>query len=918
MSEEKKEAPAEKKRPNYIKILIAAVCVLLFVFLFFVFFNSFYIDLIWFGEVGYTDVYLKELTTRAMIQAPIFFVLFIWISVYLRKLQKIYESSKKFKVIETGKSLKKRIVYLISAAAALIVSFIVTAEIWYKFLQFINSTPFGQADPIFGHDISFYVFRLPLFRTLITIAFITLITCAAASVVRAAVMHACSSGEFKEVKSTVKAFWNLIRVPLSIYAALMFVLLSVSTYFSRFEILTSDDGLFFGPSYTDVNVLSPFYIVIIAVCTICAVCVLILGIRQKIKPLVITLLAFMLINAGGTVYRIIVEAYVVSPNQFSKEEPYIAHNIEFTRLAYGLEDIETVEFNIDYALTAADIAANSTTVSNIPINDYMPTIDTYNSLQGMRPYYYFTDIDVDRYMLSGVYTQVFISARELDSGRLNVSAQNWINTHLKYTHGFGVAVSPVNKVTATGQPSLIVKDIPPKTDFDELAVKQPRIYFGEISQEYAVVNTLGGEFDYPSGSNNMENTYDGNAGIRMSLLNRLCFSVRYGTTKFLFSSDITSDSRILINRNVVDRVKKIAPFFIYDDDPYIVLDNGNLFWVLDAMTYTDKYPYSQPYDSTTGNNYIRNSIKVVVDAYNGDVKFYIVDESDAIVQSYKKIYPNLFTPAEEMSAELRKHLRYSETLFSIQANIFKSYHMTNPNVFYNKEDQWQIATQYYQASRTPAEVNPSYLVMKLPGKAKEEFILMLPYTPANKDNMVAWMAGLCDGEDYGKLVIYQFPKQSQVYGPMQIEQRIDQDTTIAPQLNLLAQQGSTILRGNMQTIPIENSILYVEAIYVQSGGGDQSLPEAKKVIACYEDKIVMADTLNEAIIKIFGEPASGTPPQTPSGPSQPAGNETLKEKAKRAQQAYSKAQEALKNADWAEYGRYMDELEKLLDELSAD
>lgn len=896
-----------------------AIVIFLAVIFLFVGLNQFYINILWFKEVNYLQVFFKSIVTKLTMGIPLFAALFIILGIYFKLLTKSGGKTNIILVEDKKKFIRGKLPYLLSVVVSAVISIMITSSLWYKWLEYSNSVPFNVTDPIFNKDIAFYVFKLPFYQGLLNIGYTVLIVLFASTLIYSFLVIADKTNDDKKfqgqfdfsnvpVKGLFTKLWSSFRVQLSIFLSLFFVLAAISTYLKRFDLLYSSDSLVYGATYTDVHVMMPFYLILSILCIVTAFATLYFGMAKKLKPLLITGALLIGVNLLGVIAGSIVQGYVVSPNEFSKEQEYINYNIAFTQKAYGIENIEVKDFAVEQNITAQDIINNEAVISNIPINDYRPTLDTYNSLQGIRPYYEFKDIDVDRYYLNGKYTEVFISSREMNNSKLETSAQTWINLHLKYTHGFGITVSPVNQVTATGQPMMIAKDIPPVSNYAELNVAQPRIYFGEGSDTYAVVNTKAKEFDYPAGNDNQENIYDGTAGIALSFINRISFALSNGTVKFLLSSDITSESKILINRNVLQRVQKIAPFFSYDSDPYIVNVDGKLYWILDAITTTDRYPYSQPYNNQNPYNYIRNSVKVVVDAYNGDVTFYQIDANDPIASVYGKIYPNLLKSLEEMPEGIKSHLRYSETLFNIQADIYKVYHMNNPSVFYNKEDLWQIATQFYQTSKDPIKVNSTYLITKLPGR-QQEFMLMVPFTPQNKDNMVAWMAGICDGDQYGQLVIYQFPKQKLVYGPMQIEQRIDQDTVISPQLTLLSQQGSEVIRGNLLTIPIGDGLLYVEPVYVQASGGDRSLPEAKKIIACYGDNIVMANTLGEALNQIFGIKQGGTTTTPISTDS------TTAELIARANELYTNAQAALKAGDWTSYGNYMNELGQVLGNL---
>lgn len=890
--------------------------------------NEFYIDIIWFEEVGFTDVFFKSLMTHLKLGGPLFLILFVVFSVYFKLLT--LSGGKTIVKTSGGSSfIKGKLPYVLSFGIALFTSIIMTSTLWYDFLEFSSSVPFNQLDPVFGLDISFYVFKLPFLKGLLSLLSFVMFILAGATFIYSVMVIAekssedrHSANEFENIdKSDVRGFfsrmWSSFRKQIVFFLSGLALIAAAHFYLKRYELLYSANGIVYGAGFTDLHVTLNIYNALWVILLVSAVVIAISGIAKKVKPIFVCVVLTVGIYFIGVGASVAVQSLIVSPNEFSKESLYIDYNIEATQHAYGLDKIETKTYTVNNNITAEDIVQNVITIENIPINDYKPTLDTYNSLQSMRTYYEFNDVDVDRYYLNGDYTQVFISAREMNVNKLNTDAQTWINKYMKYTHGFGVAVSPVNSVNETGQPVLIAKDIPTITDYSDLDLVQPRIYFGETTDDYAIVNTRAKEFDYPFGSDNIENIYDGTAGIELTMLNRISFALSEGTMKFLLSGDITPDSKILINRNVMNRVMKIAPFLSYDSDPYLVISEGKLYWIVDAMTTTDRYPYAQPHEY--GFNYIRNSVKVVVDAYNGDVSYYIVDADDPIAAVYSKIYPSLFKSFDEMPNDIKQHLRYSESYLKVQADMYSTYHMTNTSVFYNKEDAWAIANQYYGSEKTSEKVNPAYMIMKLPER-EEEFLLMVPYTAVNKNNMVAWMAGICDGDEYGKLIVYEFNKQSLVYGPMQIEQRIDQDTTIAPQLNLLAQNGSSVLRGNLLTVPIEESILYIEPVYVQAAQTSMSLPEMKKVILSYKDNIIMADTLQEGIEIMFGKIASieDASPSMPDGSDNNIPYETtsVKELALQAQAVYDKAQSAVSSGDWASYGNYMEQLEQILAKLA--
>lgn len=947
-----KEKDPNKKKSNLgFKVIFMALVLLGAAAYVVVNFSDIFVNLLFFSEVGQLDVYLKELTTMIKLVVPLFIVYYM---LYAFTIKALYMKVRRENEVKVAMSsfMQKNFHRFFAILIALPLSFYSASSLWMKLLEFMGKTPFGQSDPIFGKDIAFYVFDLPLFRQLLIIfamnvALLFAMTFFASLFTfikdyQTADEHKgrdkFEMEENRFAKLLSQSTKNMLSHVLPMFGgafkrnflmlfAMVFLALAGWVYISRFDFLYGSHTLGYGAYFTDVNIKIPVLTVIALLLVVGAV-VMVMNLFVKVRltgllAAVIALGYFGMIATGYTYQN-----YVVEPNEYSKEKTYIEYNIAATQHAYGLDEIEVRDFAAEETLDAQDIYDNLATIENIPINDYQPTLDTYNSTQGIRPYYRFADVDTDRYIINGQYTQMFLSGRELSTTNLDPGAQNWINMHLKYTHGFGVAASRVNEVTSTGQPVLSLKDIPTYATVSGMNITEPRIYYGELTNDYAVVNTASLEFDYPEGSSNKENAYTGTGGIPLTTANKVLFSINKGTLKFLLSSDITSQSKILIHRNILDRVKTIAPFLRYDNDPYLVISEGKLYYIIDAMTTSSNYPYSQRFSKEETFNYIRNSVKVVVDAYNGDVTFYKMGDDDPILNAYASIYPTLFEPIEEMSPDLRSHLRYSEDYFNIQAHIYQTYHMSDAQVFYNKEDSWKIATQFYQGSKDPARVNSAYMIMKLPDRDKEEFMLMLPFTPNGKTNMISWMSGICDGEDYGKLLLYQMPKQKLVYGPLQIEQRVDQDTIIAPQLALLSQQGATVLRGNMYTIPIGDSLLYVEPVYVTATNVDAALPEVKKVIVACGDEIVMKDSLAEALNELFGtklsaptasapESGSTATPPTPPAADLPDDIKAMDQSQliAKANDLFENAQSAQKDGDWSKYGEYMEELQKVLQRL---
>ncbi len=921
------------KRKGY---LIAIIII----FIFFIV-NSFstIIDFItdyqWFQDLGYTKSFLTRVFTQFKIGIPTFIILFGIIYFYLMYIKKSYYKEFKINSPEKGEKGLNIAFGLASALISLFASSIFAGNLWFNILQIINRTDFNVTDPIFNKDLSFYIFSLPLIKDIIDLVILVLLMLIILAIALYAFLFTFRKSskdpyenqnvfdmDGRPVGKGINNFFNkeIIKNALfqiGILGSIVFVVIGINYIINTYELLYSPRGVAFGASYTDVNVMLWVYR-IMAVVAIVSAFIFLNGIREKsIKRAIIGPLLLITISIIGNLGSGLVQRFIVEPNEISKERKYLEYNIDFTQKAYGLNMVEEKEFPVDQDLTKEDLVENEDIINNIRINDYRPITQVYNQLQAMRLYYSFNSVDIDRYYIDGKYTQVFLAARELD--QRNLQTKTWINKHLKYTHGYGIALSPVNAVTENGQPELLVKNIPPTTDVD-LEIKKPEIYFGESTNDYIIVNTDEMEFDYPEGSDNKETIYDGEAGVELRGINRLLYAIKNKSIKILISSNVNPDSRIIMYRNINERIRKIAPFIEYDDNPYIVLnqDDGRLYWIIDGYTVSDRYPYSKPFSEEINLNYIRNSVKVVVDAYNGTVKYYVFDERDPLIQTYKKIFPDVFLDKAEMPSGLINHVKYPTTLFNIQAQMYKTYHVNNPMVFYNEEDLWDIANEKYMDS--VQSVEPTYLVFKLPEGDDVEFLLTIPYTPKTKPNMSSLLVARNDGEHYGKLFIYKFPKGKTIDGPLMIESRIDQNTDISEQLTLWSQQGSRVLRGNVIIVPIENSLLYVEPIYLQADN-ENSLPEMKRVIVAFKDEMVMAKSLDEGLMKIFGTPETNieSRPEEELG-----GEESLPEIAdvetmeliKKANELFINAKKASQNGNWAEYGKYIDELEKVLNRLN--
>jgi uncharacterized membrane protein (UPF0182 family) len=767
-----------------------------------------------------------------------------------------------------------------SAVLALFVGWVGTGR-WELVLKALNPTPFGVRDPLFDQDVAFYVFQLPLWNSLYGWLMGVLVFSGLAAVA----VYVCTRGIWLSSSGLVVA--RRARGHLLVLAALLLLLKATGYRLAMFDLLFSQRGVAFGAGYTDVNAQLPILKALLVLAGgVAALCLVTIRLRSW-RPLlggVAALVGVALL--GGVVYPGVIQRYQVSPNEIVKEKPYIDFNIRYTRLAYGLDNIEEREFPADQALTLQDLKKNDATIKNIRLWDTRPLLATYSQLQEIRTYYKFTDIDIDRYTINGEYRQVTLSARELSSKDL--PSRIWINERLTYTHGYGAVVSPVNRVTGEGLPEFWIKDIPPAASSD-LRISRPELYFSELANDYVFARTRAKEFDYPAGDQNVYTTYAGQGGIPVgSFWRQLLFAAHLGDTKLLLSNDVTSDSRVLIHRNIRERAERIAPFFRYDDDPYLVISAaGRLVWLLDGYTVSEWFPYSAP---TRGvGNYVRNAVKVTVDAYDGTVRFYVADPADPLIHTIARIFPGLLQPLSAMPADLRAHIRYPEGLFRIQAAMYAVYHMRDTQVFYNKEDLWSLPVRPVGGQDRAME--PYYLILRLPGEPREEFVLLIPFTPSKKDNLAAWLAARSDPPNYGKLVVYAFPKQKLVYGPRQLEARIDQDASISQQLSLWNQRGSQVIRGNLLVIPIERSLMYVEPLYIAAEKGQ--LPELKRVIVGFGERIAMEETLEGAMARVFG----GAPPRVAAvgGPAPSTGPEaTVKTLLDSAAAAYARASEELR------------------------
>ncbi|WP_461180994.1 UPF0182 family membrane protein [Virgibacillus kimchii] len=917
MSEEQKQA--WKKRGNRIGIIIGIVLLLLILGI--TAFN-WVIDYIWMDHLGFEAVFTTILGSKVMLGVIGFLLFSILMYITLSWIRRSYIghlSKQQLPTIITSRKQSIPAMLGISALVGLVGSSIIQGVGWEPLLKLLNHATFGETDPYFNMDISFYLFVLPFLQFIVYVLLGLAIFFVAIEIAAYSVFHMYRMSRSAQLHMGVTLSF------IGILLAGLHVLAPYGTLLTN-NVNVFQNSVVHGLSYTDDLINIPAAYVLAGAAILGTIWVIISLVKGKLTAMAIPAVAYVILLIAAQGASVAVQQFMVSPNEISREEPYLQHNLDFTRAAYDLDKITEEQHPAELSLDAEMIERNELTIDNVRINDARPLLDIYNQLQTFRTYYEFNDIDIDRYEIDGEYQQVFIAARELSTQDLPEQAHTWVNRTLRYTHGYGVAMSHVNEVTAQGQPQYLLNNIPPQGAMD---ITRPQIYYGEQDDyENVIVNTEVDEFDYPSGEENITYRYEEDVGIPMTFLNRLLFAINQGSFRMLVSDQVHSESLLMETRNIMDRVQRIAPFFEYDSDPYIfVRDDGSLAWMMDAYLTGERYPYAEPHQGQ--QNYIRNSVKVVVDAYTGEVDFYPVDPEDPLFQTYENIFPDLFT--EEIPEDIQAQFRYPERLFTIQASMYGTYHMTNLEVFYNREDNWEFPTERY--FNEDIEMEPYYITMSLPEYEEEEFILMMPYTPRNRQNMVAWMGVRNDGEHYGEMFVHRFPQQRNVYGPQQIENRINQDSRISQELNLWSQGGSEVIRGNLLTIPIEDTVMYVEPVYIESSN-QTSLPEVQQIIIAYEDEIVMADTFDEALEQILSlvdpdfetdveipeepvDPPDMTDPEEdmedPTDPTDPlqGADEILTE----ISDLFEEYQDAISNGDWEESGRIMSEIEARLNQV---
>lgn len=890
--------------------------------------SSFLVDWLWFSSLGFAAVFWTTVLAKVALFVAAFVVTAAVLSAnaalalrfagprgYPRPVPMPWDTPANTDqmALSLDRLLRRVPWRILLAAAALVIAFPVAlgwTGNWALVLGCLFQALYGQSDPLFGRDFSFYLFSLPLYVAVKNWLLLVLVLGALlAGLVYYGAAGAIVLGRRRRFVSGPALMHG------SVLLGCFFAVLAWSFWLARYQLLYSDNGVVVGASYTDVHVRLP---ILAALVVLSAAAALASFANVRLRQVRIALVSLAVVFATSLVLlplgAPLFERVYVKPNELKLELPYIARNIALTREAYDLRNIVAKPFTADETLTYQSLADNRATIDNIRLWDQQPLLDTYSQLQEIRTYYRFFNADIDRYTLGDTYQQVMLSARDLDSSLLSPNAQTWVNLHLLFTHGNGVVMSPVTRTSPEGLPIFYLQNIPPAATGGP-PVTEPRIYFGEGDPPYAIVKTGTPEFDYPKGSENVYRAYDGADGVSIgSLPRRALFSWYFGDLNILLSRYLTGESRIMFRRNIQERVNRIAPFLSLDHDPYIVVSAGRLFWIQDAYTTSNWFPYARRI-GTHDTNYIRNSVKIVIDAYNGSVAFYVRDPADPIVETYRRIFPGLFKPFAAMPADLQAHTRYPEDMFLIQAELYRAYHMTAPEVFYNREDLWQFPRQ-------PTDIDddtgagtmaPYYINIRLPGETRTEFVLMLPMVPSQRENMIAWLAARCDRPGYGKLIVYEFPKEKLVYGPYQIEALINQNTEVSQQITLWNQSGSRVIRGNLLVVPIGNSILYVTPLYLRAQSGQ--LPELKRVIAVYGDRVVMEETLGEALNVLF-KPPPGAPTPAPAAPapnlqtSLPAGS------AREALAHYNSAIAKLKSGDWSGFGAELNALGSSLEQLN--
>ncbi len=903
---------------------------------------SIYLSALWFSSLGYADVYWYIFKLKV----GLFLAYTVLTIVILRSAFWLLERAFADHVLEertivvnnqpvqfSPARFVRPIGWVVSCVFGVFYGLGMRGE-WQTYARYFNGVAAPMPDPIFGKPLSFYLFALPFYDDisswLITIAFVVLC---------ASLLYALLIVPQKILKAGKQEAIGTAFAGVSLTLAVFLVLLGWRTYLSRFSHLWQDHQSFSGVTFTEANYLLPA-LTLVSVALLIAAAIAILnaftrkGIRLLLAAVAIPMAVYIV---GVVIVPAYVTSFIVKPNELGRETPYIEHNIQWTRRAFGLDQIELREFEAENSVEALDLANNRPTLDNIRLWDWRALQDTLKQIQAIRTYYDFPDVDVDRYQVGGQMRQMMTAVREMKVGALPAQSRNWVNEKLIYTHGYGITMNTANGFTPEGMPQFIVSNMPIESRAPEIKITRPEIYYGQETDTDVYVKTKQAEFDFPQGEQNTFTSYQGSGGIQLgSGIRRLLLAWALGDlSKLPFSDDVTNESRVLINRRVLKMVNGVAPFLIYDNDPYIVVNNeGRLFWIIDAFTTSDTYPYSRHHRTGRNNiNYIRNSAKVVIDAYNGTLQYYVFDDTDPLLLAYRAAFPSLFKDEASMPVDLREHVRYPETLIKVQAEVYGLYHTQNPKVFFQREDVWSVAqhvTVDDQRQKQSQPLDPYYLLMKLPGEAANlEFVIILPFTPANRNNMIGWMAGRCDGENYGKLIVYNFPESRLIEGPTQIEARIDQNAQLSAQFSLWNQQGSRVLRGHLLVIPVGRSLLYVEPVYLQAERSP--MPELRLVVLAIQERLGYGQTFDDAMMNLFGEagtapaplasPSPGASPEVPAKPGDakpqptPVPAATVMQLVNRAIQEFEDYQRLTSEGKLGEAGQRLEQHKRTLEEL---
>ena len=903
---------------------------------------SVYLSAAWFNSLGFSAVYWYIFKLKASL-----FVIFALLTAAALRIAFFFlertfatQAMAKRTIIVNNQPIQfspdrfvRPIAWILAGLFGLFYGFAMKAE-WQTFALYFNQVAAASPDPIFNQPVGFYLFSLPVYDLIsgwaITVAFV---------VVCAAIAYSLLSVPQQVLKTarnnSAKASWAAVSLALAVFLAC----LAWRTYLSRFPYLWQDHQTFSGVTFAEAHYLLPaLYFVALALVLASAIAIINAFSKRSLRLLLAGLAIPLLVYVIG-VYLVpaYVTSFIVKPNELGRETPYIEHNIAWTRRAFGLEQVELRDFEADGSVEALDLNANKATLDNIRLWDWRALQDTLKQIQAIRTYYDFPDVDVDRYPVDGG-RQMMVAAREINVSKLPEASRNWINEKLIYTHGYGITMNTANGFTPEGMPRFVVSDMPVKSSSSEIKVTRPEIYYGQETNTDIYVKTRQKEFDFPQGETNTVTSYEGSGGIPIGgRAKRMLLAWALGDlSKLPFSDDVNSESRVLIHRNIRELVNGVAPFLTYDNDPYIVLSNeGRLFWILDAFTESSSYPYSRHHDVERNNiNYIRNSVKVVIDAYNGTTHFYVFDASDPLIATYRATFPSLFEDASQMPADLRAHVRYPETLIRVQGEVYGLYHTQSAKTFFQREDVWNVAQQVgldEHDRKEVKEIDPYYVLMQLPGeKAAREFVLILPFTPAGRNNLIGWMAGRCDGDEYGKLLIYNFPKSRLIDGPLQIEARIDQNSQLSSQFTLWNQQGSHVLRGHLLVIPIGKSLLFVEPVYLKAESSP--MPELRLVVLATQDRLGFGPTFEEALTNIFGDLGRSVAEQKPEAPkekpeegspkpaaspstSQPVQPASVQQLIDRAVQEFEEYQRLTSQGKLGEAGQKLEQHKRTLEEL---